>query len=281
MIKAIVMTTLAIAVMEVTVFDDFLLRALVGGFGVALIAGPFGSFVVWRRLAYFGETLAHSAVLGIAFGFLLQIDLTLGILVTCQVLALLLFLSQRQRLLASDTLLGILSHGSLSVGLVVLAFMEGIRVDLVAYLFGDILAIGMSDLGWIFGGGGLAIAGLLWLWRPLLAITIHEDLARVEGVAVDRTNWLFMALMALTVAVMMKVVGLLLVVSLLIIPAATARRFASNPEFMAVLASMIGCLAVAGGLYGSFTWDTPAGPSVVVAASILFAVSLILPKRTE
>jgi zinc transport system permease protein len=281
MIKAIVMTTLAIAVMEVTVFDDFLLRALVGGFGVALIAGPFGSFVVWRRLAYFGETLAHSAVLGIAFGFLLQIDLTLGILVTCQVLALLLFLSQRQRLLASDTLLGILSHGSLSVGLVVLAFMEGIRVDLVAYLFGDILAIGMSDLGWIFGGGGLAIAGLLWLWRPLLAITIHEDLARVEGVAVDRTNWLFMALMALTVAVMMKVVGLLLVVSLLIIPAATARRFASNPEFMAVLASMIGCLAVAGGLYGSFTWDTPAGPSVVVAASILFAVSLILPKCTE
>lgn len=281
MIKAIVMTTLAIAVTEVTVFDDFLLRALVGGFGVALIAGPFGSFVVWRRLAYFGETLAHSAVLGIAFGFLLQINLTLGILVTCQVLALLLFLSQRQRLLASDTLLGILSHGSLSVGLVVLAFMEGIRVDLVAYLFGDILAVGMSDLGWIFGGGGLAIAGLLWLWRPLLAITIHEDLARVEGVAVDRTNWLFMALMALTVAVMMKVVGLLLVVSLLIIPAATARRFASNPEVMAILASMIGCLAVAGGLYGSFTWDTPAGPSVVVAASILFTVSLILPKRTE
>jgi zinc transport system permease protein len=270
-----------IAVKEGPVFDDFLLRALIGGFGVALVAGPFGSFVVWRRLAYFGETLAHSAMLGIAFGFLLQINLTLGILVTCQALALLLFLSQRQRLLASDTLLGILSHGSLSVGLVVLAFMEGVRVDLVAYLFGDILAIGTSDLVWIFGGGGLAIAGLFWLWKPLLAITIHEDLARVEGIAVDRTNWLFMSLMALTVAVMMKVVGLLLVVSLLIIPAATARRFASNPEIMAILASAIGCLAVVGGLYGSFTWDTPAGPSVVVAASILFAVSLTIPKRTE
>jgi zinc transport system permease protein len=275
------MKKLAIAATEVTVLDDFLLRALIGGFGVALVAGPFGSFVVWRRLAYFGETLAHSAMLGIAFGFLLQINLTLSILITCQVLALLLFLSQKQRLLASDTLLGILSHGSLSVGLVVLAFMEGVRVDLLAYLFGDILAIGTSDLGWIFGGGGLAIVGLLWLWKPLLAITIHEDLARVEGVAVDRTNWLFMALVALTVAVMMKVVGLLLVVSLLIIPAATARRFAANPEVMAILASMIGCLAVAGGLYGSFTWDTPAGPSVVVAACILFAVSLILPKRAE
>lgn len=262
-------------------FDDFLLRALIGGFGVALVAGPFGSFVVWRRLAYFGETLAHSAMLGIAFGFLLQINLTLGILVTCQVLALLLFLSQRQRLLASDTLLGILSHGSLSLGLVALAFMEGVRIDLVAYLFGDILAIGASDLGWIFGGGGLALAGLVWLWKPLLAITVHEDLARVEGVAVDRTNWLFMALMALTVAVMMKVVGILLVIALLIIPAATARRYAANPEVMAILASMIGCLAVAGGLYGSFTWDTPAGPSVVVAACILFVISLTTPKCTK
>lgn len=260
--------------------DDFMIRALVGGFGVALISGPFGSFVVWRRLAYFGETLAHSAMLGIAFGFLLQINLTLGILVTCQVLALLLFFSQRQRLLASDTLLGILSHGSLSVGLVVLAFMEDVRVDLIAYLFGDILAIGATDLGWIFGGGGLALAGLIWLWKPLLAITIHEDLARVEGVAVDRINWFFLALMALTVAVMMKVVGLLLVVSLLIIPAATARRFAASPEIMAVLASMIGCLAVVGGIYGSFTWDTPAGPSVVVAACLLFVISFAFPKRT-
>jgi zinc transport system permease protein len=261
------------------VLDDFLIRALVGGFGVAVIAGPFGSFVVWRRLAYFGETLAHSAMLGIAFGFLLQINLTLGILVTCQVLALLLFFSQRQRLLASDTLLGILSHGSLSVGLVALAFMEDVRVDLVAYLFGDILAIGTTDLAWIFGGGGLALAGLLWLWKPLLAITVHEDLARVEGIAVDRINWLFLALMALSVSVMMKVVGLLLVVSLLIIPAATARRFASSPEVMAVLASTIGCLAVASGLYGSFTWDTPAGPSVVVAACLLFVISLVLPRQ--
>ncbi len=259
--------------------DDFLIRALIGGFGVALIAGPFGSFVVWRRLAYYGETLAHSALLGIAFGFLLQINLTLGILVTCQVLALLLFFSQRQRLLSSDTLLGILSHGSLSVGLVVLAFMEGVRVDLVAYLFGDILAIGTGDLGWIFGGGGLALALLLWLWKPLLAITIHEDLARVEGVAVDRINWLFMALMALTVAVMMKVVGLLLVVSLLIIPAATARRFARNPEQMAIFASLIGCLSVLGGLSGSYYWDTPAGPSIVIAACVLFTVCLLLPKN--
>jgi zinc transport system permease protein len=263
------------------VLDDFLLRALLGGLGVALVAGPFGSFVVWRRLAYFGDTLAHSALLGVAFGFLLQLNLTLGILVICQILALLLFFSQKQRLLASDTLLGILSHGALSLGLVALAFMEDVRVDLVAYLFGDILAIGAADLGWIFGGGGLALAGLLWVWKPLLAITIHEDLARVEGVPVDRINWTFLALIALTVAVMMKVVGLLLVTSLLIIPAATARRFANTPEVMAISASLIGCLAVGGGLYGSFHWDTPTGPSIVVAACLIFAVSLVLPKKSH
>ncbi len=259
--------------------DDFLLRALLGGCGVALIAGPFGSFVVWRRLAYFGDTLAHSALLGVALGFLLQLNLTLGILVVCQLLAVLLFLSQRQQQLASDTLLGIFSHGALSLGLVVLAFMEDVRVDLMAYLFGDILAIGSTDLGWIFGAGGLALAGLLWLWKPLLAITVHEDLARVEGIAVDRINWTFLALIALTVAVMMKVVGLLLVTSLLIIPAATARRFAGNPELMALLASLIGCLAVGGGLYGSYTWDTPAGPSIVVAACLVFMASFLLPKQ--
>jgi len=259
-------------------FDDFLLRALLGGIGVALVAGPFGSFVVWRRLAYFGDTLAHSALLGIAIGFLFQINLTFGILLICQLLALLLFFSQRRQQLAGDTLLGILSHGALALGLVTLAFMEDVRLDLMAYLFGDILAINSTDLGWIFVGGGLALAGLLRLWKPLLAITVHEDLARVEGVAVDRINWAFLALIALTVAVMMKVVGLLLVTSLLIIPAATARRFAGNPELMAALASLIGCLAVVGGLTGSFLWDTPAGPSIVVAACLVFVAGFLVPK---
>ena len=259
--------------------EDFFLRALLGGLGVALIAGPFGSFVVWRRLAYFGETLAHSALLGVALGFLFHLNPTVGIIVVCQLLAVLLFYSRRQRHLAGDTLLGIFAHGALSLGLVVLAFMDNVRVDLMAYLFGDILAIGPADLAWIFGAGGLALLGLLWLWKPLLAITIHEDLARVEGIAVDRINWLFLALIALTVAVMMKVVGLLLVTSLLIIPAATARRFSAGPEAMAVLASLIGCLAVGCGLYGSFQWDTPTGPSIVVAACLLFMLGLLVPRR--
>ena len=259
--------------------DDFLLRALVGGVGVAVVAGPFGSFVVWRRLAYFGDTLSHSALLGVVLGFLFHLNLTLGVVVVCQLLALLLFLLQRQKQIAGDTLLGILSHSALSLGLVLLALVETLRIDLLSYLFGDILAIGRVDLAWIFGGGTLALAVLARLWRPLLAMTVHEDLARVEGVRVAFVNWAFLAMMALVIALLMKVVGLLLVTSLLIIPAAAMRRFATTPEAMALLATLCGCLAVVAGLAASYRWDTPAGPSIVVAAALLFLLAQLGPRR--
>jgi zinc transport system permease protein len=259
--------------------DDFFLRALLGGVGVALVAGPFGSFVVWRRMAYFGDTLSHSAMLGIACGFLLHINLTLGVVAIGLLIALALHFMQRRRKLSSDTALGILSHASLSLGMVLLAFMENIRFDLVGYLFGDILSISRSDILWIFGGGGLSLFLLLLLWRPLLAITLHEDLARVEGVAVERVQLVFLALMALIVALMLKIVGLVLVTSLFIIPAATARKFTRTPETMAVASGLTGTLAVAGGLWSSLRWDTPAGPSIVLCATLLFLLSALLPQR--
>jgi zinc transport system permease protein len=259
--------------------EDFFLRALLGGIGVAIVAGPFGSFVVWRRLAYFGDTLAHAAMLGIACGFLLHINLTLGVVAVGLLVALALHLMQRRRRLPGDTALGILSHASLSLGMVLLAFMERVRFDLVGYLFGDILAISRSDILWIFSGGSLCLLLLLLLWRPLLAITLHEDLARVEGVPVERIQLIFLALMALIVALMLKIVGLVLVTSLFIIPAATARKFTRTPETMALAASLSGCLAVGGGLWASLTWDTPAGPSIVLCATLLFLLSSLLPNR--
>ncbi|KAB2931276.1 MAG: hypothetical protein F9K25_08180 [Candidatus Contendobacter sp.] len=261
--------------------DDFLLRALLGGFGVALAAGPLGAFVVWRRMAYFGDALAHSGLLGVLLGAMLHINPQLGVVLTCLLVALALVVLQWRRGLATDTLLGILAHATLSLGLVALAFLETVRVDLVGYLFGDILAITTADLYWIWGGGLLALGALAGLWRPLLAMTVHEDLARVEGVAVFPTRLAFMLLIALVVAVAMKVVGILLVTSLLIIPAAAARRFARSPEGMAALASLIGGAAVGLGLWASLRWDTPAGPSVVVAATALFVLGLATPGRSR
>ena len=259
--------------------DDFLLRALAGGLGVALVAGPLGAFVVWRRMAYFGDALAHSALLGVALGTVLGIDPQLGVIAICLLLALALALLQRQRRLATDTLLGIFAHTALSLGLVALAVLETVRVDLVAYLFGDILAISPVDLYWIWGGNLPVLVVLMLIWRPLLAATVHEELAQVEGAPVFRARLAFILLIAMVVAVAMKVVGILLITSLLIIPAAAARRFARSPEGMAALAGGLGCAAIGAGLWASLRWDTPAGPSVVVAATALFALGQLVPGR--
>ena len=258
---------------------DFLLNALLAGLSLALVAGPLGSFVVWRRMAYFGDTLAHAALLGVALGFLLDVSQTLAVTVGCIILAVLLVTLQQRQPLAADTLLGILAHSTLSLGLVAISFMHEVRVDLMAYLFGDLLAVGGRDLLWIAGGSALVLGLLAWLWRPLLALTVHEELAKVEGLPVGALRLALMLLIAVVIAVAMKIVGVLLITSLLIIPAAAAQRHARSPEQMAGGASAIGLLAVCGGLALSWFRDTPAGPSIVVSAAGLFLLSFLLPRR--
>jgi len=252
------------------VLGDFFWRALLGGLGVALVAGPLGCFVVWRRLAYFGDTLAHSALLGIALSFLISVPLNLGVVITCVLIALALVLLSRTRTLATDTLLGILAHSALAIGLVALSFMPDVRVDLTGLLFGDLLAMTRQDLVWIYGGAAFVLTLLALLWRGLLMSTIHEELARVEGIPVERLRLALMLMFSLVIAVAMKIVGVLLITALLIIPAATARRLAHNPEHMTALAVVFGVVAVSGGLTLSWYLDTPAGPSVVVTAFLVF-----------
>ena len=255
--------------------EEFVVRALIGGLGVAVVAGPLGCFIVWRRMAYFGDSVAHSAVLGVALGIALGIDLGIGILVVCVLFALMLALLQHQHRLATDTLLGILSHTALAIGMVAVGLMDWLRVDLLGYLFGDVLSVTWADIARIWGGGAVALAVLAAVWRPLLSMTVHEEMARAEGVPVAAVRVVFMLLIALAIAVAMKIVGILLITSLLIVPAAAARRFARTPEAMAAGAAAIGALAVVGGLAASLAWDTPSGPSVVVAAAMLFALTLV------
>lgn len=255
--------------------DDFFTRALIAGIGVALIAGPLGCFIVWRRLAYFGDTLSHAALLGVALALLFEINITLAVFVVSATVSLALLLLQRRPLLSADALLGLLAHSTLALGLVVLAFMTWIRIDLMGFLFGDILAVSKLDIATIWVGGAIGLAILVAIWRPLFAMTVSEELAAAEGMHPERANLIFMFLMAAVIAVAMKIVGVLLITAMLIIPAATARRFASGPEQMAVLAALIGVTAVVGGLFGSLEWDTPTGPSIVVAALALFLLSLL------
>jgi len=258
---------------------EFLLRAALAGIGIALIAGPLGCFIIWRRMAYFGDTLAHASLLGIALGIVMNINLDVAVLFITLAIALIFVLLQQQRQLASDTLLGIMAHGSLASGLVVVAFVEGVRLDLLGYLFGDILAITWQDVITIYAASISLLLVICRYWRPLLAITVHEDLALVEGIPIKATRLLLMLAIAIIIALAMKIVGILLITSLLIIPAATARCFANSPAQMAVLASGIAMIAVIGGLQSSLVWDTPAGPSIVVVAVVMFAASYGLLKR--
>ena len=260
---------------ETAVLDDFFTRALIAGVGLALTTGPLGCFIVWRRMAYFGDTMAHSALLGVALAFLFEINLTAGVFIVATLVSIALMLLQRRGALSADALLGILSHSTLALGLVIVGFMSWVRVDLMGFLFGDILAVSRLDIALIYGGGAVVIGVIAWIWRPLLAATVNEELAHAEGMAPERTRFVFMLLMALVIAIAMKIVGVLLITSLMIIPAATARKFSATPEQMAVLASLIGAVAVVGGLFGSLEFDTPSGPSIVVAALVLFLASLL------
>ncbi len=255
--------------------DDFFVRALLAGVGLAAVAAPLGCFIVWRRMAYFGDTMAHSALLGVAVALLSGINVTAGVFAIASMVSLALLLLQRRKALSSDSLLGILSHSALAVGLVLVSTMTWVRIDLMGLLFGDILAVSKTDLAIVYAGGAAVLAAIAWMWRPLLAATVSEELAEAEGLSPRRSQLAFMLLMAAIIAIAMNIVGILLITSLLIIPAATARRLSSTPEQMVVIASLAGVVAVVAGLFGSLTYDTPSGPSIVVAAMLLFIVSVI------
>jgi zinc transport system permease protein len=252
---------------------EFLLPSLLAGLGIAIIAGPLGSFVVWRKMAYFGDTLAHSSLMGLALGLLLDINLYLALIVCCLALAVILVVLQKQPQVSTDTLLGILAHSSLSLGLIAVSFLDHVRIDLMGYLFGDLLSVGYTDVIYIYLGV-VVIAGVLTLfWRQLLSSTVNEELAAVEGINIDLMRLIVMLLVGLVIALGMKFVGALIITSLLIIPAAAARRLTTSPFSMVCVASIIGSIAVLCGLFLSWHYDTPAGPSVVVSASAMFVLT--------
>ncbi len=255
------------------IIDDFILRAALAGLMVALAAGPLGCFVVWRRMAYFGDATAHAAILGVALALAFSVSVFIGTLVTALVMAVVVS-TLAGRGWAMDTTLGVLAHAALALGLVAVSFLPGVRVDLTVYLFGDILTVSRTDLLIIAAGAVLVAGMMLWRWRALLAATISEDLAQSAGLNPARERMVLVLALAITVAVALKVVGALLIAAMLIIPAAAARVYARTPEAMAALAVGLGAAAVLAGLGLSMRFDTPAGPSIVSAAAAFFAGSV-------
>ncbi|WP_341862583.1 iron chelate uptake ABC transporter family permease subunit [Gymnodinialimonas sp. 57CJ19] len=255
--------------------DDFMVRAALAGIGVAIAAAPLGCFVVWRRMAYFGDATAHAAILGVALSLALSMSVFAGALVVALVMALVVN-ALTGRGYAMDTLLGVLAHSALAFGLVAVSFLSGIRIDLMAYLFGDILAVSRGDLAVIWGGAALVVALIGWRWSALLTATLNEDLAYASGINPKREQLVLTLALAITVAAAIKVVGVLLIAAMLIIPSAAARPLARTPERMALVAALIGAVSAGLGLRAAFVLDTPAGPSIVCVAALIFATTSLL-----
>jgi len=251
--------------------DDFLVRAALAGVGVALAAAPLGCFIVWRRMAYFGDATAHAAMLGVALSLTLSTPIFAGVLAISLLMAITIS-TLSGRGYAMDTLLGVMAHSALAVGLVCVSFLSGVRIHLTAYLFGDILAVGKTDLAIIWGGALLVLALVGYRWSALLMATLNEDLAIANGISPHREQLVLTISLAIVVAVAIKVVGVLLIAAMLIIPAATARRFSQTPEAMAIIAAIIGASASVAGLSFSYHFDSPTGPTIVCVVAFLFVV---------
>jgi zinc transport system permease protein len=261
-------------------FDDFFVRALIAGIGVALITGPLGCFVVWRRLSYFGDTLSHSALLGVTMAYSFELNIALSVFIISSLIALILIQLQKKTNLPGDALLGLLAHSSIAVGLVVIGFLTFIRFDIMGLLFGDILAVTTNDLIIIWTGGVLTLFVLKLIWKPLFASTVNYELAEAEGLNPDRSKAIFTILMAAVIAISIKMVGLLLITGMLIIPAAMARNISDSPKKMVLYSIIGGLLSVILGLFSSLEFNTSSGPSIIMAALVLFILSLLNIKQS-
>ena len=258
--------------------DDFFIRALIAGIGVAIVTGPLGCFVVWRRLSYFGDTLAHSALLGVTLAYSMEFNIAFSVFIISSLIALTLIQLQKRTNLPGDALLGLLAHSSLAVGLVVIGFLSFIRFDIMGLLFGDILAVTVDDLLIIWIGGALILLILKLIWKPLFASTVNYELA--EGLNPDRAKAIFTILMAAIIAISIKMVGLLLITGMLIIPAAMARNISSSPQKMVIYSIVGGLLSVILGLFSSLEFNTASGPSIIAASLFLFILSLLNIKQS-
>lgn len=256
-------------------FDSFLARAAIAGAGVALAAAPLGCFVVWRRMAYFSDATAHASILGVALALAFDAPTFVGAMIVAMLMALLIS-TLNGRGMASDTALGVAAHSALAVGLVAVSLLPDVRIDIVAYLFGDILAVGRGDIAIIWGGAAIVLGLLSWRWSALLTATLGSDLAYASGVDPRREQLVLTLALAIVVAVAIKVVGALLIGALLLIPAATARRFSATPEAMATIAAIIGIASAISGVWASWVFDTPTGPTIVCIAAAAFTASSIL-----
>ena len=259
--------------------DDFLVRSIIAGLLMVSTAAPIGCLMVWQRLAFLSDTLGHAAVMGVGLGLLFQLPPMFGVLGV--VLLIVVSLSQATSFnnALSETTLAIISHTGLAAGLILLSVLPANTVSLEAILFGDLLAVTLTDLGMILVTTLVLAVLLMQLWRSFVAVSVSREIAQAEGIAVRKVQLLMYLMIALLVAVMMKVMGVLLIAAMLVIPTSSARVLSSSPERMVLLSALFGCAALGGGIVSSFQFDWQPGPAIVLSATTLLLITLLIVRR--
>jgi zinc transport system permease protein len=259
-------------------FQDLWIFPLVGGILLAIMAAPLGCLMVWKRVAFFSDTLAHALLLGVALHFLVQLPLLLSLAGTAVLFSTLLALIYRRKQIPPDSFLVLLSQGGLALSILLMNFADLSSVELLIYLLGDILILQGTDLLWMLGATFLVSATLWKLWPLCLSMIAHEDLAAIEGVPVTRIQLLLFILMGFFMALSLKFTGALLLSTFLIAPPLSARSFAKTPEQMVGGAIVVGILSTCLGLICSFTLNLPTGPSIVLCLLGFWGVSHVITR---
>ncbi len=262
--------------------DDFLIRSLLAGVLMVLVAAPMGCLMVWQRLAFLADTLGHASVLGVALGLMMSLHPIVGVLIVIVVIMLIVSQSMGGKPVAmSESVLAIISHTGLAAGILLLSLSGAGNISLEAILFGDLLATSMSDLGFI----ALTVFILLFLlwqhWSSFVAVSVSPEIAQAEGIPVQKIQLILYLMIALLIAVMMKVMGVLLIGAMLVIPVNAARVFSRGPEQMLVISLFFGLMSLFSGMFMSWQYDLQTGPAIVVMAAVWLLLSLFIKKLNK
>ena len=256
--------------------DDFVIRALIAGIFMVSIAAPMGCLMVWQRLAFLSDTLGHAAVLGVGIGIGLQLHPMFGVLAVVLLIVLSLSRVNNFNNALSETALAIISHSGLAAGLILLGTLPNRNISLESILFGDLLATSVNDLMMIAITVAVLVFLLLHHWRSFVAVSVSREIAQAEGIEVRKTQFLMYLMIALLVAVMMKVMGVLLIAAALVIPTSSARLVSRSPEQMVLFSAIFGMGSLAGGMTSSFHFDWQTGPAIVLSAAVLLVITLVV-----
>jgi zinc transport system permease protein len=258
--------------------DDFLVRSVIAGLIMVAIAAPMGCLMVWQRLAFLSDTLGHAAVMGVGLGLLLEVTPVFGVLAVALLIVFSLNRVNSFNSALSETTLAIISHTGLAGGIILVGLLPAQAVNLEAILFGDLLATTRADLTRLLITTAVLLLLLLHHWRSFVAVSVSREIAQAEGIEVRKVQLLMYIMIALLVAVMMKVMGVLLIAAMLVIPTSSARLFSRSPEQMVAVSALYGLGALAGGISSSFHFDWQTGPAIVVSATMLLLITLAITR---